>query len=53
MVFCLIIGFSLGVISILGSLLKTKVQLKLAKSKVDRYKKEINSLRSLPIKDEY
>ena len=46
-------GFILGVFSILGSLLKTKVQLKLAKNKLERHSKEINSLRALPIKDEY
>ena len=53
MVFCLLIGFILGVISILGSLLKTKLHLKLAKNKLERHSKEINSLRALPIKDEY
>ena len=53
MVLCLLIGFILGVASILGNLLKTKVQLKLAKKKLQRHSKEINSLRALPIKDEY
>ena len=53
MVLCLLVGFLLGVVSILGSLLKTKVQLKLAKNKLERHSKEINSLRALPIKDEY
>jgi putative membrane protein len=53
MVVCLLLGFMLGVASILGSLLKTKLQLKLAKNKLERHSKEINSLRALPIKDEY
>ena len=53
MVLCLLIGFLLGVFSIIGNLIKTKVQLKLAKTKLERFEKEINSLRALPIKDEY
>ena len=53
MVLCLLIGFLFGILSILGNLLKTKVQLKVARKKLESHSKEINSLRALPIKDEY
>lgn len=53
MVASLLVGFGLGVSSVVGSLMKAKFQLRQAKSKLEKHQKEINSLRSLPVKDEY
>ena len=53
MVFCLVTGFCIGVASTLGSLFKTKYLLRQSRAKADRQEKELNSLRALPIKDEY
>ena len=53
MVLCLLIGFGLGVASLLGSLMATKFKLRQLKSQSDRHQQEIKSLRSLPIKDDY
>ncbi|WP_196138253.1 lipopolysaccharide assembly protein LapA domain-containing protein [Aliikangiella sp. G2MR2-5] len=53
MVLCIIVGFLLGVASLFGSLMKTKFLLKQARIKLDKHQKELNSLRSLPLKDDY
>lgn len=49
----LFIGFTLGIFSMLSSLLKTKFELRQTKIKLDKQSKEINNLRALPIKDQY
>jgi lipopolysaccharide assembly protein A len=53
MVLCLLIGFFLGLLSLSGSLLKTKLKLKQTQKKLSHSEKELNSLRALPIKDQY
>lgn len=53
MVFCTVIGFVVGLLSILGSLLKTKLQLRQTKSKLNKQEQELNSLRALPVKDNF
>ncbi|WP_425456671.1 lipopolysaccharide assembly protein LapA domain-containing protein [Aliikangiella marina] len=53
MIFCFVCGFGIGIASVIGSLLKAKLQLRNIRSKLDRQEKELNSLRSLPIKDDY
>ncbi|TQV84503.1 lipopolysaccharide assembly protein LapA domain-containing protein [Aliikangiella coralliicola] len=53
MVLCLLVGFALGVASVIGNLFKTKFQLRQAKNKLEGCQKEVNNLRALPIKDEY
>lgn len=53
MVFCIVAGFGIGVASILGNLFKTKLQLRHIRGKLERQEKELNSLRALPLKDDY
>jgi len=53
MLACLFVGFLIGIFSILSNLIKIKIELKLTKNKLEQSKKELNNLRSLPIKDEY
>ncbi len=53
MVACLLIGFLLGVASVIGSLMKAKLQLKQSQSKLNKHQKELNSLRSLPLKGDF
>ncbi|MCW8878078.1 MAG: LapA family protein [Kangiellaceae bacterium] len=53
MVLCLVAGFLLGVASLFGSLMATKIKLKQAQNKLDKHQKELNSLRALPVKGEY
>jgi len=49
----LVLGFILGVLSTLTSLISTKVKLANANRKLAMNEKEINNLRALPIKDNY
>ena len=49
----LVIGFLLGVFSIMTSLVSTKIKLANANRKLANSEKEIKNLRSLPIKDNY
>ena len=49
----LVLGFLLGVLSTLTSLISTKVKLANANRKLALNEKEINNLRALPIKDNY
>ena len=53
MVLCILVGFAIGVASLLGNLMKTKFQLRQARAKLDKHQKELNSLRSLPVKGDY
>ncbi len=53
MVFCLVSGFLLGVFSIIGGLIKTKMQLHHLKNQLQKQEKELNNLRSMPIKEHY
>ncbi len=53
LIFVLVLGFVLGVVSILGNWLTTKVKLANANRRLAVHQKEIKNLRALPIKDEY
>lgn len=53
MLACLLVGFFLGVLSIVGSLLQTKLQLRQSRSRLKKLEQEINNLRALPIKENY
>ncbi len=49
----MVIGFSFGIVAVIGSLLTAKVKLANANRRLAMHQKEINNLRALPIKDEY
>ncbi|MET1253693.1 LapA family protein [Aliikangiella maris] len=49
----LVIGFCIGVFSILGHLLQAKRLVRQQKIKLQKQEKELNNLRALPVKDEY
>jgi putative membrane protein len=49
----LALGFVLGLASILGSWLTTKIKLANGNRRLAVHRKEIKNLRALPIKDEY
>lgn len=49
----LLIGFTLGIVSLAGSLFTTKIKLATAKRRLALHSKEIENLRALPIKDDY
>ncbi len=49
----LLVGIFLGVMSVLGSLITTKLKLASANRRLALHEKEIKNLRTLPIKDEY
>ncbi|WP_444994176.1 lipopolysaccharide assembly protein LapA domain-containing protein [Aliikangiella sp. IMCC44359] len=53
MMMSLLVGVVVGILSVIGSLFKAKFQLRQAKSKILKQEKELNSLRALPVKDEY
>ncbi|MGX5173789.1 lipopolysaccharide assembly protein LapA domain-containing protein [Aliikangiella sp. IMCC44653] len=53
MVLCLLLGFLVGIGALVGGVLKTKLQLKQANNKLRKLESELNSLRALPIKDDY
>ncbi|PWK50857.1 LapA family protein [Pleionea mediterranea] len=49
----LLVGYFIGVISLTGRLFKLRVKLKQAQHKLGQKTKEVENLRSLPIKDDY
>jgi lipopolysaccharide assembly protein A len=53
MVLCLVVGFLIGVLSIIGSLFKTKFQLRQTRVNLNKKEKELDNLRALPVKDEF
>ena len=53
MILSLLAGFGLGIASLLGGLLKAKLQLRLARGKLQQHEQELNNLRALPMKDDY
>ena len=48
----LVLGFVIGAVSVLTSLMTTKIKLANAKRRLAMHEKEIRNLRALPIKDE-
>ncbi len=49
----ILLGFFLGIASMLGSFLSNKIKLANANRRLTELKKEISNLRSLPLKDDY
>jgi len=53
MLVSLCVGFLLGVMSLVGALFSSQLQLKILRSKLEKREQELTNLRSLPVKDEY
>ncbi|WP_144393573.1 LapA family protein [Pleionea sediminis] len=53
MVGFLVLGYLVGWISLSGTMLKHKIQIRQSKRQLEQKSKEVENLRSLPIRDDY
>ncbi len=53
MVAAIVVGYLLGVVSLMGSLLKARFLLNQSKKKLEQNSQELNNLRSAPVRDDF